>query len=481
MLPEWSIVSSLLGGTISMRDAGTSLLPSHENESDGAYQERLSRSVLLNLTSLTLDSWVGRPFRDPLKDSELPDDQRSWFGDVDKQGNGLDVWARNWFSDGLAKGLTHALVDFPRPRDTQSEEGRPRTLADDNQEGLRPYFVHVRPENVLFAHAEMIDGVEVLTHVRIAQTIVERDKYEEVVINQIKIFEPGHVEIWQEKNKNRSNARTEYTLVDAYDYDLDFIPMVTFYAYRTGFMTAKSPLLDLAYLNVAHWQSDSDQTNILTVSRFPMLAGSGIGEEDHMTVGPNTMLKTSDPQGRYYYVEHTGKAIAAGDQHLASLEDRMKGYGAEFLKKRPGRETATARALDSAESSSALQSTTIAFGDAVNELYRMAAAWQNSEPGTVEINNDFGADETDSRALDAIRDARAGRDLSREVFLHELVRHNVLSDDFDAAQNQSDLEAEATAILGSPAFNIDPGAPEPDTKRKPDPEKKPDDEGPDDK
>lgn len=111
----------------------------------------------------------------------------------------------------------------------------------------------------------------------------------------------------------------------------------------------------------------------------------------------------------------------------------------------------------------------------------MAAAWQNSEPGTVEINNDFGADETDSRALDAIRDARAGRDLSREVFLHELVRHNVLSDDFDAAQNQSDLEAEATAILGSPAFNIDPGAPEPDTKRKPDPEKKPDDEGPDDK
>jgi len=35
-------------------------------------------------------------------------------------------------------------------------------------------------------------------------------------------------------------------------------------------MQAKPPLLDLAWLNVEHWQSASDQSNILHVARVPI-------------------------------------------------------------------------------------------------------------------------------------------------------------------------------------------------------------------
>jgi hypothetical protein len=190
-----------------------------------------------------------------------------------------------------------------------------------------------------------------------------------------------------------------------------------------------------------------------------MLAGSGVNDDDEVTVGPNKMLTTSDPQGRYYYVEHTGRAIQAGANHLASLEDQMKSYGAEFLKKRPGRETATARALDSSESSSGLQSTTVVFADAIQELYAIAAAWTQGEAGTVEINTEFGTNETDSRALDMIRDARAGRDISRETFLAELLRYNILSDEFDPQQNESQLEEESNEILGQALLDLDPAQP----------------------
>src|SRR5690606_23373074 len=134
---------------------------------------------------------------------------------------------------------------------------------------------------------------------------------------------------------------------------------------RTGLMECKPPLADLAHLNVEHWQSKSDQRNVLTVSRFPILAAAGVPADQKVTIGPNNFLTTDDVQGKWYYVEHTGAAIAAGQTDLESLEDQMATYGAEYMRKRPGDETATGRALDSAESSSYLAATVRDFQDCV--------------------------------------------------------------------------------------------------------------------
>jgi hypothetical protein len=460
MLPKWQLVETLLNGTDTMRAAGTKYLPQHEGESRGAYNERLFKTTLLNLTKLTLESWVGRPFREPLKDDELPDDQRSWFQNVDLQGNNLDIWARDVFREGLAKGMTHVLVDFPRL--ANPTEGV-RTLADDNAQGSRPYFVHVKPENLFYAHAEVVDGVEKLMQIRLKEHVMVEDGFEQVSITRIKVLTPGRVVTYDQNPKTE-----EWFKVQEYEYDLDFIPLVTFYSDRMDFMMAQAPLMDLAHLNVAHWQSQSDQTAILTTTRFPMLAGSGVdAEEDKIVVGPNNMLTTNDPQGRFYYVEHGGKAIEAGRKDLESLEDRMKGYGAEFLKKRPGRETATARSLDSSESMSGLQAVTIAFQAVVNHLYILAATWTGGEAGTVEINTQFGSDETDSRALDSLRDLRLNRDISRVGLIAELVRYNILSDEFDAEADAVLLEAEIEDLLGQIPLNPDPAAPDPEKRNGP--------------
>jgi hypothetical protein len=47
-------------------------------------------------------------------------------------------------------------------------------------------------------------------------------------------------------------------------------------------MMGISPLRDLAYLNVKHWQSQSDQDTILHVARVPILAiSAGTTTRDH--------------------------------------------------------------------------------------------------------------------------------------------------------------------------------------------------------
>lgn len=460
MEPMWRKIETLLAGTAAMRAAGEEYLPRHEEEGQMAYRERLARATLLNMTQITLDSWVGKPFGDPVKiGDDVPEQLRKLMDNVDLQGNDITVFSRAWFRDGLAKAFSHVLVEFPRPQ--PRPDGRPRTRADDLRDNLRPYLVHIKPENLIFASAEVINGVEVLTHVRIREEHVLREGWGEKVVVRIRVIEPGQVTIYEERIDPRTK-KPVYVQVDQWEYALDFVPLVTFYADRQGFMLGKPPLNDLADLNIAHWQSSSDQTAVLTVARFPILAVSGTVDGDKLTVGPNQWLNTPDAAGRFYYVEHTGKAIAAGRQDLLDKEEAMAEYGAVFLKRRPGGASATARALDSAETTSPLQDMAIRFQAALQQVLVYMGAWLgigSDQVGTLTISTDFGITDHDSKQLDALKEARANRDISRARYLKELHRFGVLSDDFDFDQNEAELEEEAlTMPTGEADDDLDPAA-----------------------
>jgi hypothetical protein len=164
--------------------------------------------------------------------------------------------------------------------------------------------------------------------------------------------------------------------------------------------------------------------------------------DDELTVGPNAWLHCPDPAGRFYYVEHTGKAIAAGRRPL-DLEETMAEYGATFLKKRPGGASATARALDTAEVTSPLQDMAIRFQAALQQAMKYMGKWAKiDDVGTFSINLDFGFDEGDTSIMSELRGARENGDLSRPRYLKELHRLGGLGEDFDPEQNDAELEKE---------------------------------------
>jgi len=436
MLPRWEMISNLLAGTEAMRAAGERYLPRHMEESDLGYDERLNTAVLLNMTELTLDALVGRPFREPIKiGDDVPEKIVDLMGDIDLQGNKLDVFAFDWFRDGVAKGFNHILVDFPRVQN----EGN-RTLADDRVDNLRPYWVHVPPENVIFSASTRVNGVEVLTHVRIREKVTVQVGFAEVEIDQIRVLEPGVVFIYQ-KTRPRGQ-KEEWRVVDAYETSLDFIPLVTFYADREELMFAKPPLLDLATLNVRWWQSNSDQQSVLTVARFPIFAASGVEQDTGIIrIGPRQVISTEDPAAKYYYVEHSGRAIESGRFELSDLEDRMSNYGAQMLRRKPGNSTATARSIDSAESISQLQRMTCTFIDAMKTALDYTAAWMGlADGGTVDMNRDFsGLNDKDPTELDVLFKTRQLRDMSREAYLEEMKRRGIVDEAYD-------IEADAVLL-----------------------------------
>jgi len=458
MQRNWKKMDDLLGGTDVMREAGDLYAPQHEYESQKNYKARIDATTLLNMVEQTLNHLVGKPFSDPVVLSEdmPPQIRERIMLDVDLQGNDINVFARSWFKEGTAKAFAHVLVDYPRPR--EKDDGKERTLEDDRREGLRPYWVLIKPERVLFSVAEYIDGVEVLTHVRILEEYSEQQGFSEVLRERVRILEPGRVEIWEPKSGKQKTSK-QWVKVDEWETGLTYIPLVTYYSNRTGLMEGKPPLNDLADKNIEHWASASEQRNVLTVARFPILGGSGVTHDktNPLVIGPNRALTDQNPDSKYYYIEHSGAAIEAGRNDLKDIEHQMAGYGAEFLKKRPGNETATSRALDSSESSSDLSSMASSFEDAVAQALQITADWMSIEGtgGSVSIVKDYGTDDN-SKGLELLDKARERRDISRVAYLDVLRTHGVLSDDFDAEKDLDAIQNEPPSIFGGASTDLDP-------------------------
>lgn len=446
MIETWWMIDHLLGGTKTMRGAGRAYLPQHSEESDDNYDNRLGVNVLFNAFKITLEHFVGRPFSDPVKlNNDVPENMEFLADNIDLEGNNITNFCRDWFRCGLAKGYCHILVDMPQ----MAPEAMPQTLQDERRAGRRPFWQMIEPENMIYAEGDVVtDPIsgelrEMFTHVRIAECVIQRVGFAEVKRERIRVLEPGLYQVWEKVKTNK--RKDEWMVVEQGPTGIDFIPIVTYYSNRQGFMRSDPPLEDLAYLNVRHWQSMSDQINVLTVARFPMLASAGAVDSTGSTqrIGPRQLLMTKDANGRFYYVEHGGKAIDAGWKELENLEESMEAYGATFLKRTPGVQTATARALDSAESVTPLQDMITRFIDSVNNALAVTAHWMGQpEGGTVTILNDFGPEEADKEGIKLLLELRKDRDISRKAVIKEAITLGVIRPEYDMDEDFEQLKLE---------------------------------------
>ncbi|UUV44779.1 portal protein [Rhodobacter phage RcRudolph] len=447
MVPKWEIIDTVLGGTASMRAAGEKYLPRHQYEGNEAYKERLDRATLKNYTLRTLENLTSKAFRDPpILNDDVPEQIKKLLEDADTEGNNFLVFSRAWFRSSVQRAFGFVLVDHTR---AQVIEGRERTLDDDRKEGVRPFWRLVDAADMLFLRAEKVGDKVRVVEARIREWETEQDgEWGQKTVERIRVLRPGTFELY-EKRIVRKGAKPKWVRVDGGPMGLDYVPIVSFYTSKEGLADGKPVLEDLAYLNVEHFQSSADQRSILTVARFPILAVSGASNADPngepVVIGPKKWLSVADPQGRIYYVEHAGNAIAAGRTDLEDLEDQMASYGSEFLRKRPGASSATGRALDSAEAISPLMAWGMDFKDALELALQYTADWLKLGEGkggsvAYQIKPDVSVGE--SKELDALDSARERRDISRKAYLGELQRRDILSPEYDADKDKTELDKE---------------------------------------
>jgi hypothetical protein len=438
MAVDWTVVDTLWGGTDAMRKSGKRFLPQMPDEPETAYSARLLQSVLTNVYKDTIEKLVSKPLKQPvtLRD-DVPEKIQAYRGNIDGQGTDLDVFTKQLGEAALNHGLTHMLVDYPQ---TETDT----TVLEERQGEIRPYAVHYIAPQVIGWKSEVVNGRRKLTQVRIAEESFEDvSEFQQVLVRRIRVLEPGFYRTYElvEVGNGQSDwVLTDSHVVTANGQVLDFIPWVTIYSNKINFMVAKPAMMDVAHLNVTHWQSDSDQRNILHIARVPILFGSGLGEEDSVikiSIGSTTFVKgqiSSDLK----YVEHSGKGIEAGERDLESLVQRMATLGLNMLVRKNvsgnSSGTATARSLDQSEADSPLSMFARELENGLEQaldFFGVFMALGPDDGGSVELFKDFSLTLRDTDDIKELGQMRARGDLSQPTYWQELKRRNLLADDFD--------------------------------------------------
>lgn len=439
--PTWQMVDHLTHGTRAMRAAGKEYLPQEPREPETAYKSRLTRSVLTPLYEDTLRKMVGKIMKQPvILEEDVPAAISRYEDDIDAGGTDINEWTKRIAFWALNHGVTYILVDSPNVQQVQDREQRPVSRADVNAGKLRPYAVHIKAPQVIGWKTETIDGQIVLSQVRIMITTEEDvpgEEFAQVDVERIHVWEIGRRRIYRKQADD--NGETDWVLEEDSIVDLPVIPLIPVYGEHVDFLKGEPPMLEIAHLNVTHWQSDSDQRHILHVARVPILFGSGLGETERgdfeIQVGANTM--TRGPQGSdMKYVEHSGAGIEAGAHDLEVLEQRIAKLGLNMvLKRASGDTTATARALDQSEADSPLGMFARHIEkqiEAMFDLFGLILNLGDDAGGSVSVYKDFSITLRDGEDIKALAEMRAAGDISQKTYWEELKRRNLLNDDFNA-------------------------------------------------
>ena len=436
MTKSWEIMKAVTNGTEYLRDNSEAFLPLEPREDYDAYLSRVNRSVFSPYTQRLVRAATGLILRKPITVIGDPYWTDVFVKDVDGCGSDLDEYARRLLICALTYGHSNTLVDFPAPTGA-------RSLAEERNQNRRPYWIEVDPANIYGWRLDREVNYGKLIQVRIAeQAVVPEGDFGEKVFDQIRVIEPGQYKIFRKKettkdmytqdesfagNFDSPANEKDYELVESGEFSLGEIPLVTVYAGKTDTMTSKPPLLDIAYLNLAHFQRQADLIHSLHVASQPLLVMEGWDDQTKDTAISVNYAMATQPGNKIYYVEPAASAFEAQAAEIQELQLQMATLGISTLSQQKFvAESADARRLDRVDTNSMLSMVSLDLEQKVQKAFNLSADYLGLEPPEIKISRDFDIERLIGQDITALTSLFDQQVIDREEFRDILVQGEIL-------------------------------------------------------
>ena len=441
----WENMKAVVSGTEYLRENCEAFLPLEPREDYSAYLARVNRAVFTPYTQRLISGAAGLILRKPISIEGDPYWMEVFNKDVDGCGSDLDEYARRLVMCALTYGHCHTLVDFPAPTNAKS-------LAEERALNRRPYWIEVDPTKVYGWRLDRESNYGNLTQVRIGEKAVVPDgEFGEKVYDQIRVIEPGRYRVYRQEQQKKemqgnfpypssfdqSDATAEFELIESGPYSLEQIPLVTVYANKLDTMTSRPPLLDIAHLNLAHFQRQADLIHSLHIASQPMLVLEGWDDQTKdMAISVNYAMATQ-PGNKVYYVDPAASAFEAQSAEIQELQQQMASLGLSTLSQQKFvAESADARRLDRIDTNSMLAMVSMDLESGLQKSYNLAANYLGIEPPKVKISRDFDLQRLIGQDIAAMAQLFEGNIIDREEFREMLVQGEILP---TAAESQESV------------------------------------------
>ncbi len=437
MMKGWEVMKAVTEGTEYLRANSEAFLPLEPREDYTAYMARVNRAVFSPFTQRLIRAATGLVLRKPITLIGDPYWTEMFKMDVDGCKSDLDEYARRVLMCSLTYGQSHILVDYPAPSGALS-------LAEEREQNRRPYWIEVDPNNLFGYRLDRESNYGNLVQVRIGEKAVLPDgDFGEKVFDQVRVIEPGRYRVFRKTDQvdamydvddnsyagefETGTTGEDFKLAESGNFSLGEIPLVTIYSGKTDNLTSKPPLLDIAYLNLAHFQRQADLIHSLHVASQPMLVMEGYDDQTKdLAISVNYAMATQ-PGNKVYYVEPASSAFDAQSAEIKELQMQMATLGISTLSQQKFvAESADARRLDRVDTNSMLAMVSMELEQKLQKAFNLSAEYVGIEPPEVKISRDFDIERLigqDITALTALFDQQI---IDREEFRDILVQGEVL-------------------------------------------------------
>lgn len=427
-------------------------LPRQQEEPPEEYLKRLIRSNFERKFRDAICSTAG--FLSAFSYHDFPDQFER--DNVDLKGNSLEVFLRRCDELALRDDHCFILVEFPkRPTDG---DGNP-LIVDRPTEllmGLRPYFVAIDRRNVINWKTNFFQGSYLLEQVTIKEQIeLPVGQFGTEFLTQYRVLRPGSYEIWQPREEKNGNGQSTHRMVpvEMGETSLSLVPLVPYSL--TGSddpFTGDPPLLDLAELNLKHYQKNSEKDEVMLKCNMPVLEVREITPRQRkagdpppkIVIGPNTVLYNVEAR----YVEPTGAAIIQTQEDINKLELAMQQKTLAFQSGYYAAPTATEVARSSSTAQASLASMARAKESLVQTILNYWCRWNNLfdiEPYIV-VDKKLIQTGIDNATTQLLVSLRRDGELSRKGLLSLLQEGKAIPHDFDIEEELENIKNEKDGL-----------------------------------
>lgn len=425
---EWGKMRDVVIGQKQIRNMGTKYLPKYARMTDDEYSDYLNRASFYNMTDRTLNGMVGTAF---LRDPKIA---------------GFDSLPLLKESLGSISKSASSFLTFSKSICTEViKVGRVGVLCDMAEDGGVPFLTHYLAENIMDWESEVIAGRETLTKVVLRELTRSDKEFDSYSVSFRVLRLSGGVYSQQVFKVEDSTVSIDFDKATA-DYTVtptrrgvafDYIPFVFFGPRSNETEVDKPPLLDIADLNLSHYQSTAQLEQGRWYTALPIYYAEvgANGEQADYYIAPNAVWQVQ-PGTKAGLIEFHGQGLIFLENALNDKENQISALGGRMITNRPD---STGKSKEETEMNarnerSLLMNVSNVLDEGFTKLLRWWAFWQDvsqSEADKIEVkfNKDFLLNELGAREFRAITLMYQEGILPIEAVYEVFQRINIIPDD----------------------------------------------------
>lgn len=416
--PDWQLLRDSVAGERRIKEKGSLYLSPIDSDAnpDGAskYRAFVERAVYTNMTARTLAGLVGKVFKRPVKIKNIKDSTRELFNNVT-----IDGWSANLFAKAVVKEIL--------------EVGRVGIMVDMPEGGGSPYFTYYLAENILNWKEIVVNGRRKIVYVLLREIVESTLEYTGVnsridpkthtsyrfLKSQYRVLRLNEFgEYIQEVYKSLPSTNSGYN--QKLDFvksltptkngkPLDYIPFVIIGPQSVSPGIQKSPLLDIANLNIAHYRTSAHLEHGRFYTALPVyyvpVNQSQPDAETEYTVGPGRVWEVP-LDTKPGILEFYGTGLASLVKSLEEKSSAIERLGGSLTGGAGASQSAEVHSAQQSGETSILLNVTDSATSGLTRATRYLLDWAGLESEAkevlFEINQEFKLGNLDARELRSI-------------------------------------------------------------------------------